>query len=250
MFHQLAFTRSQAVTAAITPLTAVTDVYATVSSNGNYFLPRPLKLAMAYAQGANIGLAQVNTPTLRQISLPFISPVAGAAAIPSLFPLSPNPAFGPWIPEADELGVGTTNGGGGAEQQTAFLWMHDGNVNIGGEPIITVLSQTSITAGNLTWGAGTLSLTQPLPSGRYRVVGMDAVGANLLAARLVFPTQGPKPGVLGRVSNAVLPNPIFRMGRLGSFGEFESYAMPSVELFGSAAPTTQNIFLDLQRIGG
>jgi hypothetical protein len=38
---------------------------------------------------------------------------------------------------------------------------------------------------------------------------------------------------------------MFRGGRMGEFGQFESTAPPILELFGNAAPTTQTIYLDL-----
>lgn len=248
-FHLLAYSESQNPGATPNPLTAAQDGWANISTNGNFYLPQALRYAGGYAQGATMVLAQVVTPSLRQIGIPYITPIVAAAAVPSNYPVMIQPDIGPWIPKSDELGVSANNGGGGAEQQTAFLWMHDGNLNIGREPIITVRSATTNTTGNLVWGESGLALDQPLPAGRYRVVGMDAVGTNLLAARLRFPQAGPMPGVLGRATTAIFPNPIFRMGRMGSFGEFDSLAPPMVQFFGSGAPTTQNVYLDLQKIG-
>lgn len=248
MFHLLAYTANQAVTATPVALTALTDVYATISPNGNYFLPRDLRVGMGYAQGPNITQARINSPTLRQISLPHIQPVATASAPPSNQQFVPLLQNGPSIPAADELSVETTNGGGAAERQFALLWMHDGNLNVPVGDRITVRATATNTGGNLVWSASTFALDQLLPNGRYAVIGMDIVGANLIAGRLVFPESGPKPGVLARQSLGVFPNPIFRNGRLGTFGQFESTAPPSLEILGSAAGTTQTLFLDLVKV--
>lgn len=246
MFHLAAFTGSQAVVATPTALPAIQDGYFALQSL-QYVIPKALRIYGAYAQGANIGRADINTPSLRQVGLPSIVPVAASASILSLFPVMTTLRAGPTIPIGDQIVIETTNGGGAAEQQTGGLWMGDGNFGLPSGDIITVRATASITAGNLAWGAGTFTFDTGLPNGRYAVIGMDVIGANLLFARLVFPDNGPKPGVLARASTAILPSGQFMDGKMGVFGEFFQNAPPSIELFGSAAPTTQQIFLQLVR---
>lgn len=247
-FHMAAFYSSQGVTATPVALNAVQDNYLTQATSNTYTQDRPSRLIGMYAQGANMARAQVNTPIFRAIGPMEVAPVSATAAIASLFPPQVEPQGAPMIPRVDPIQFLTDNGGGGAEDQFGFIWLGDGIVQPSAEEIRTVYATSSITVGNKVWGAGTFSFSQALPAGRYRVVGMDVLGANLLAARLVPTTGGMRPGCLARASAAILPTNTFRRGNLGTWMEFESYSQPTIELFGSAAPTTQIIRLDLQQI--
>lgn len=243
-----AFTGSQGVTATPVALPVVQDNFLSQQGTNSYTQDRASRLYGGYAQGASITQAQVNTPIFRNIGPENLTPVSVGAAILSLFPQNVSPINAPIIPRVDPIQFLTTNGGGGAEQQTGFIWLGDGNIGLGGEEIRTIIATATITAGNLVWGSGSFTLTQQLPAGRYRVVGLDIVGANLLAARLVFTNGGMRPGCIARASTAILPTFTFMNGNLGSWGEFESYSQPNIELFGSAAPTTQTIYLQIQQI--
>lgn len=248
MFHLGVMTASQAVVATPTALVAIQDGWLTVA-NSQYTLPQAMRILASFAQGANIGQARINTPSLRTIALPSIVPVQLSATVVSLFPITGPMSRGPLIPQNDQIIIETTNGGGGGEQQTGALWLGDGLKNVPSGDIITCRATSSTTVGNLVWGQGTFTFDTGLPYGRYAIVGLDVFGANLLFARLVFPNQGPKPGVLARATQSILPAPTFRNGNFGVFGEFWSTAPPSIELFGSAAPVTQTMFIDLVKTG-
>jgi hypothetical protein len=88
-----------------------------------------------------------------------------------------------------------------------------------------------------------------LPVGRYNIIGMDCIGTTLIAARVVFPFGGPRPGVLGRAALSTFPSNQFRNGLFGSFGEFTSYAQPSVDFFASsAASITFTGYFDMVKV--
>lgn len=248
MFHLGAFFLSQPTTAAPVALGTVQDSYLTQATSTAYTLDRPMKLIGAYAQGATMTRAQVNTPIFRNIGPQEIAPVSASAAIASLFPVQVDPQGAPTVPRVDPLQFLTDSGGGAGEDQFGFVWLGDGNTQVSGEEIRTIFATSSITVGNKVWGAGSFSFSQSLPAGRYRVVGMDVVGANLLAARLVPTNGGMRPGCIARASAAILPTNTFRRGNLGTWCEFESFSQPTIELFGSAAPTTQVIRMDVQQI--
>lgn len=247
MNHVLAYTALAAAGGTNTDIPGVFDGYASLQ-NGHYLLPQDMWISGAYAQGATITGAQVNAPTLRQITLPQIQPLNVATAPGTLAPISINPPGQFQVRANDELAFNTSNGAGAPERHIAGLWLHDRNLNIPQGQIITIVGTGVITAGNLTWGAGAFTLTTGLPIGRYSVVGMDVVGANLIFARLVFPNGGVKPGCLARQAMNITPQDVFRFGHMGEWGQFDSTAMPGIELFGSAAPTTQTIFLDIVKV--
>lgn len=245
MFHILANTKAGTAGATNEDIPAQFDGWASVSANNHYLLPRDMMLAAFYGQGTGISNAQINAPTLRQIALPQISALNPTTAPISLAPINVLPPGQFPIKATDELEIDASNTDAGSQRYITLTWVTDGNMNVNPGQIIPIRATASITSGNLAWGSGVFTLSQALPAGFYDIVGMDVVGANLIAARLVFPQGGVKPGVLARQTTAIIPHEIFRRGRMGLFGSFDTYAQPGIELFGSAAPTTQTIWLDV-----
>lgn len=247
-FHYLHFTRLTAgAVASPTAVGGIQDNYAALSASSNYTLPEPLRLFMGWALSATVTLARVNTPSLRNIQQPAITPVQQSATPLSLVPFIAWGPTGPMIPAADELGVDMD--AGAAEQQHAGLWMHDGNMNFNPGSIITAHATAAITGTANIWNAGTFAFDQTLPAGRYQVIGMDIVGTRVVAARLIFPAGNKRPGCMGRTALTVLPNVIFRAGRLGAWGEFTNTAPPSLEILPTGgAGVTQSLFLDLVKV--
>jgi hypothetical protein len=201
-----------------------------------------------------MAVARINNATLRAIGLPSIVPTAASVSIVSLFRAAEYGAMGPRLPFADEFGIEAD--AAAIEVQTGFCWLDDGINNIPPGQIFS-LQGIAVNAGSLTtlttvlgtWTAGTIVLTQSLPVGRYAVVGLDVVGLTTLAARLVFPYGGPRPGCLGRASTAILSANQFRNGNMGSFGEFTSYAQPAIEIFNAAsAAIAFSVTLDLIKV--
>jgi hypothetical protein len=58
-----------------------------------------------------------------------------------------------------------------------------------------------------------------------------------------------RPGATGRPTVSGVPHSIFTDGRLGVFGEFNSVAMPQLEIYAEAANSVQEGYLDLVRVG-
>jgi hypothetical protein len=247
-FHLLAYTKSVAAGSTNEDIPGVTDGYATLSNN-HYVLQRDFRLRYAFAMGANISTARLNVPALRSISLPHITPLEVGSSVSDVPAIADFGSFMPVIPRIDEIAVETSNTGAAAERHIVGLWVVDPQARpaLPG-PVFTVRGTAAITSGNLSWGEGTFTLESTLPAGRYQVVGLDVIGANLVFARLRFPEQTMLPGVLARTSQANRPDENFRVGRSGLFGEFESTAPPLLQVFGTAAPTTQVVYLDLVKV--
>lgn len=248
MMHLLAYTVASAGGLTNQAMPGVLDQFTSTDLNGNYIMQSDWYLKWAYANGVNLTNARINTPSLRSVNLPSIG-VVDTAVTPTSLPgidwlygqLLLLRKIDPTIMEVTDTA--------GAGQLYGFLGLVDQPMWIvpQGSPI-TVRATASIVLGNKVWGAGSFALDQPLPAGRYAVIGMDVVGANLIAARLVPQGGGPRPGVIARTAFSNKPDPMFRNGQLGTWFEFESTAIPNIELFGNAAPTTQTIYLDIVRI--
>lgn len=249
MFHLLAYTKSVAAGSTNEDIPGVTDGYATLANN-HYVMQRELRLRLAYAQGPNITAARLNAPALRAVALPHIDPLevsSGPTDVPQVVDYR---NLMPIMPRIDELAVETSNNAAAAERHVVGLWLDEP----GGRPLLpgpvwTIRGTANITSGNLSWGEGTVTWESTLPAGRYQVAGLDVIGANLVFARLRFPDQTMMPGCLARTNQSNSPHPVFRFGRLGLWGEFESIAPPLLQVFGTAAPTTQIVYMDLIKVG-
>lgn len=256
MFHIAAFGFSSTNTGAgvYVTLPAKTDGYLTPNSNNRFILPPPppnaggpFRIAAGHAGGTTMTLARIANATLRRIGFPSIVPINPGLTIPSLFPLASYGFNGPRLPIADEFGIEAD--AAAVEVQTGALWLHDGVMNGPTGEIFSLQFSATITTVANAWTLGTLAFTQPLPVGKYAVYGLDVVGTTCMYARLLFADGGPRPGVLGRASVSIFPQPTFRVGNFGKFGEFTSYAQPQLEIFASsAASITFTGTMDVQKV--
>lgn len=250
MKHLLAFTKASAGGVALEDVIGVQDDWAFLNGSNHYVLPQDMQVRMAYNLSPNVTAAQLQSPHLRSVALPAMPPYdigTNPTSVPAIAWINP-----PYLTlkGGDDTSILQSDNAAGAIQKYAFLLLQDSdNRTVSQNEIITLRATAAIVLGNKVWGAGTFAFDQVIPYGLYEVVGMDVVGANLIAARLLFQAGGPRPGVLARTTHATKPDSRFRFGSLGSFGTFQSTAPPSIQLFGSAAPTTQEIFLDVIKRG-
>jgi hypothetical protein len=99
----------------------------------------------------------------------------------------------------------------------------------------------NINAAAYAWtGPGVLNFEQQLRGGWYSIVGINALVANLIALRMIFPRAKQYDGRVLRpatlAQNAVTrrPNSIFD-GGMGVYGKFHSFEPPQVEVLATAA---------------
>jgi hypothetical protein len=186
---------------------------------------------------------------MRAVGLPYIAPLNQTVAVPSPPNLADFGEYGPAPADADEISVEATHTDAGAQIQYALMWLRFGRKqpDIGQE--YRLRGTAAITGVVGSWASGAITLDQTLPSGIYQIQGMDAFGTNLIGARLIFPGGGWRPGVLARNAVNSVPSQIFTNGSLGVYGEFDSFAIPQLEIFVEAANTSQEVYLDVVRVG-
>lgn len=135
-------------------------------------------------------------------------------------------------------------------QATGLVWLGDGNyVNpYGRSPIFTVRFTAAVACTAYNWVNGAITLTQNLPVGRYAIVGMHVISASGIAARLVIPGQGARPGCIAYDSIEDIPNPVFRNANLGIWGTFHTHSPPTLDMLCRTTDTSQEGWLDLIKI--
>jgi hypothetical protein len=248
MNHLVAYRGDVAIGAIYQDIPAAQD-QATNQFNTRYVFQEDRRVIAAYGQGGLFDAMRMTTPMWRMISFPEITPFAVVAAPPLVTPYMWLGANGPSVLMNDEMGVQVSNLTAGILTATVGIWVEVNPRPAPGGMITPIRCTGAIVAAAGVWTNGVLTFTQQLPAGKYAVVGMFAVGANLIFARLIFPNQPTRPGCLGFVSKANPYLPMQRFGVMGLWGEFHTYAPPQLEVFASGATATQEIVLDIVRIG-
>jgi hypothetical protein len=248
-FHLAAYFASLTNGSTLTPVAAISDQVLSRTTANNYISPKPVKLYGWYPAGVSISDAQINTPSLRYVGLPFAGQLNAALVVPSPPTLAWWGETGVRIPEVDEIQMLHSLGGAAPENEFSLLWLMSQFKPITPGPTFRLKFTGAIVAVAGTWVAGTLTPFSTLPQGTYDVVGLDVVGANLIAGRLIFPGSTWRPGVLARNLISSVPHPHMVDGSLGCFGTFKSVNLPNLEILSSGANTVQTVYMDVVRTG-
>lgn len=228
--------------------TAVNDGVFTPSGTTGFLLPRPAQLRAAYSAGVSITGARFNTPTFRYVGLPSVGPLNVTLTVPSPPNLTDYGAMAPTIPVADAITVEHTLGGAAPENELTLAWFQFGFRAVPSGQRYRLRFTGTITAAAGTWVNGAMVPDQTLPQGVYGITGMDAMGTNLVAVRMLFPGTTWRPGCLARNTVGGVPDKLFTNGDLGLWGTFNSVNTPTFDVFSSGANTAQTIFMDVVRL--
>ena len=137
-----------------------------------------------------------------------------------------------------------------AEAAWVAYWFADGPVEpFTGGPIRTVRVTSAVDTVAGAWANGAITFTDPLPPGRYAVVGARFQSAGMVAVRFVFSDLANRPGVLGVDDENDEQHPMFRLGGMGVLGEFESTRPPTIDMLSISADTADILgVLDLVQV--
>ena len=248
--HLCGFYQSVDPAGVYVTIPALADQGLFVSSNDLHVpeLAQCLAIAAGVASGGQ-GNARLTSPSIRGVVRYFVEPVNGrndgnvvADAIQRVLDLRKDPLiFRPKeIINADIHSDPTA-----AARQWVLLWLSDAppaEVNLQTWTVRAV-GTTVLVAG--AWTAGTITLDDSLPAGRFNVVGFRARSTTLVAARLVFPGSAWRPGALGCTAQNDFAHPMFRAGGLGVLGSFDLDTIPQVEYLANAADAAETVYLDI-----
>jgi hypothetical protein len=221
-------------------------------TNAHHVLPQDRWLVAAYNSGLGNTQARIDAPSLRQVAPVQIRPLTRAL----LPPTDPNIADYRRRPirltRDEEIRIlVTTDATVGPNNTYTGLWTHDGNFSVseGPEYIIRATGTTTLVAGDFTLVA--LTYQDQLPRGSYDIVGFEALGATAIFSRIVsVGSQIWRAGTLGQLNEGTRtwlgfygPSQGLDNYGMGSFGQFSTVFMPSVEYLANAADTAQTVFL-------
>ncbi len=260
MFHLEMFTSS--IASGITTRAQVTAAYNGVVAklNSGFQIPMALNnLHSVMHVGAHAGEAQPQTPAFLPFPYPNLNPNNRGTAFespPRIWDFSRAPL--PMNP-TDELDMFATQNAGASETQYIAVQFCDGPptpVPQGRFLSVHWTASTTLTAGAFTAVAPTFD--SALPAGTYSLVGARVFSATGLFFQML-PAMGPvwRPGGIAVQAYDQLDPPNQRAaGYLGypqtGWGEwlrFKQNVPPQVNIFATAADTTEEGWLDLIYVG-
>lgn len=252
MIHLAAFYSLADLGGVLTALAGVTDQVLNVQGN-NVRVPAGMNFVAGSGYNADsltaFTTSQIQAPSLRDMwypDNPFYSLTVGWDQALAPVKWQGDSAFE--LVPSENMNFFAQSDAAGAVKNYGLVWLCDGPVQQVTGDIRTVRCTSSISLLDGTWVNGSLSFSQTLPYGDYQVVGMRAVGASLVAARLVFAGGVWRPGTVGMASEELVGMPQMMNGMAGDLGVFNTNTPPSLEALGHSS-TSQTIFLDLIKVG-
>ncbi len=241
--HLVAFHHATPTTAHY-PLPPIPDDCLTTSGN-DLTVPTLNQIVAHVCCGATPLTARLSSPSLRRVFLEeiikIISTETFVGAKDYMVDLKENPLILDIAEKLNALLQATTDG-------RFLVWLSDAPIVPETGEIHTIKGTLAGTIVADLWQVVTLALSQTLPAGRYRIVGMSAYGGQLLAARLIVTGEAWRMGVPCSAAVTDADVPMFRKGRFGSFGEFEFDQPPKVEVISKTTAGAGVIALDLIQI--
>ncbi|MDD5511565.1 MAG: hypothetical protein PHI12_12255 [Dehalococcoidales bacterium] len=247
-FTLVAWSESQDTGGVLSNVAAVPDQHVTTEDDDVLVPSFAPNLAGVFAIGATISGAQISSPTLRKALLYDISPLnVGAEPVvrPYLHDRFTNPIA---LTPGEGLRALVSEGAAGAEQESVFVWLQSEFEDIPAGEILTVKTTSTTTLTAYQWSLCKMDFTQQLEAGTYAVVGVKAISAGAIAARLVMPGSEFRPGVIAGDAEGDVSVNAQRYGAHGVFGTFEHTFPPQVEFFSSSADTSETVYMDLIKL--
>jgi len=256
MFTLVAYDDARAAAvAALAPLLPAPDQHVTIDGLNIVVpegLPNVIGVYVAHGDAAIGGaplLAELQSPALRALFqhdldkmhdtiVPIVEPLL------NIHPESPIP-----LDKGEGLQAWMANGVLAAARGMVGVLLSDGPQAPVKGPIQTIRFTTVTPVVADVWSLGVLTVIQPLPTGKYQVVGVRCVSADVGLFRLIFTDGKWRPG--GVITTAVaLPDiEAQRHGNLGVWGEFDSRTLPRLEILSILAVANPDIYLDLIKVG-
>lgn len=246
--HAVLYRSSQAIGATFASLSAI-GFSQDVVTNNKILLQDNMELRLATLMGTGLASARIQTPLLLQTASNQLRPFNVATTWVN------NPNTADFLEQpvglrgGENIDVQTTNTDAGAQVHTALLQLGDRNYSlpVGQRLKIRATGATTVTAG--AWTRVPLTYDDNLPNKLFAIVGMEVQSATGIIGRLDIPGQAYKPGV--PVVDSLADRMYWAQYKpvWGELGRFRNTSLPALELFATAADTSQQVWLDIVVIG-
>lgn len=254
MFLIVDYTDSTSSAQTDTDIKLATDSMIT-SLNSHPLFPVPVEVIYWGGIGLTMTRVRLSAPKVKPIVRPVLQPCNQAATVSDPLPFMDYWRRPIMLNPVEEIQMLRSNTTAVAEQDHVVLAVGDGNRNVPQGDLYVARATTSFTPTVNSWSTGTITMDDTLQVGRYSIVGMRVNDATGIAARLIFPgaplvgaLPQIRPGIICRKSNAQTDPIAFREGMLGEYGQFESFALPVLEIMDSGPTANPEVFFDIVNV--
>ena len=211
--------------------------------NNHFVLRENPRLLAAGVNSANASAARLNSPSLRRITQPYLSPIV-AAEDGGQGPQNPTRwPNGFLLPRDEEIAAEVTDATGG--DVTIGVCLESQRVAPPAGSAYTLRGTTTSATVADTWTSITTTWESSLPAGKYALLGGSVRSATGRLWRANLNGQLDRPGGFCVLTTAEAIWWWQRMGRLGSWGEFDARVMPEIQVLAGAAETPAEILIDI-----
>jgi hypothetical protein len=215
----------------------LTDSGVLYITNNHFLFQKPMTLVAAYASGASMSRARLDSGNLRYYGNPYIRPFNPAllpGTNPNIMMLWDNPFT---LPAREEIAAQLSNTAGAPEREYLLMWLLDSYQAPPAGPFWCVrFTGTTAVVAN-AWSIEPFVLETALPSGSYWMVDQDCQSTNLIGSRMFFDTQFWRPGTIGFNAIGNRDVDVWRPGILGTMNvnPFVNDRLPALEILANGA---------------
>jgi len=248
------YTDTQTAAQVDTDIPLATDSMIT-TLNGHPLFPGPVFVQWWYGLGTSMTRVRLSAPKVKPIVRPVLSAVDTGAA-PS-DPLKIVEYFRHQITlnPVEEIQMLRSKTSVVAERDHVVLCVGDGNRNVPQGEMYIARATTAFTGTANSWSTGNLTMDDTLQVGRYSILGARINLATGVAGRFIFPgapVQGAwpqiRPGVICRTGPGQSDWFPSRYGLMGELGQFESFALPVLEIMDAGPTANPEVLFDIVNV--
>lgn len=215
--------------------------------NNHLVLQTPKLLLAAAAMAPNLTRAKFSSPTLKQISSPWIRPTIASLTPgnnPNVWYTRNNPIH---LVPFEEIQILASDTVGTTENLTVVAHLADSiDPWPAGDVYPIRFTSTGAAVAN-AWTTVALTWQDTLPPGIYQMVYSECESANGQAHRWIFPNQLVRPGHLS--CTAVTQRQPYESLKLPSMGSFRSNALPLLQVLCNGADASHEGYAWVTRTG-
>ena len=247
MFHAFAYTAT-GNTISNLEMTPIQDDILSIQ-NGHFLPANDMNLFGFYCGSTLASFVTLNTPTLRQVSVPRMIPVSNQASPftdPNIVDLRSNPLTLKAVEEIQLLITLATNAS--PALAVALMLAGDRLDPVPRGDIVTLHGVSTTTVNATGWTSLNIIFDTILPAGRYALIGAQVVSATAIAHRFILKDQVPRPGFLSinALSNRTAWD--YPRGGMGKIGEFTTITYPIMQVLCSAADNSHDVLWHIVRL--
>jgi len=248
-FHCAAYYKSLSATADNDELVAQTDNVLTIS-NDRFLFRENRRLLWATAIGGSLQDASISAPSFSNITTPYlrsgINKVDNPGDLPNVEDMTNSPFS---LAAREELSFRVNQeSGGSAEDYVGGIGIQWDRIPASNSSYFTLHGTSTTAAVAHSWKELSVTWQNQLPAGRYQIISGAVITDQGYLFRVICANQIPRPGGLAISGYGSRNSHVYSPGYLGSWGEFESFVMPGIEVFSETTTAEHDVYLTIVKI--